>query len=155
VKGGPSQKDAHLLLSTLPGYIGQIEAYDVLSDRVDVAVTDGFTGDVALKMYERTLDATAGVAVAAVRRFSGALAEDRAAEVSRAIRDSLAAEPGGMLLGVGGVCVVCHGAASADDLARSVRVAAECVRLDVVGRVGAAFSDQSGRTRRRRVPAEL
>lgn len=141
IKGGPAQRDAHLLLSTLPGYVGQIEAYDVLSDRVDVAVTDGFTGDVTLKMYERTLDLTALVAVRTVRAFSSSeeLAERRAAQVSDAVRHALAADAGGVLLGLRGICVVCHGAASARDLGGAIRLAADCVRDDVVAHVGAAF----------------
>ena len=145
VKGGPAQRDAHLLLSTLPGYIGQVEAYDILSDRVDVAVTDGFTGDVALKTYERTLDLTALVAVNTVRAFSGDLAEQRAAEVSNAVRNSLAADPGGVLLGVRGVCVVCHGAASAHDIRGALRLAADCVRDDVTGLVTAALRPAAAR----------
>lgn len=151
VKGGPAQRDAHLLLATMPGYVGQIESYDILSGRVDVAVTDGFTGDVALKMYERTLDLTALVAVNTVRAFSGDLAEQRAAEISDAVRLSLAADPGGVLLGLHGVCVVCHGAASARDIAGAVRLAADCVRRDVTGQVRSAFA-RVGRPVRR--PAE-
>jgi phosphate acyltransferase len=143
IKGGPAQRDAHLLLATLPGYLGQIEAYDVLSDRVDVAVTDGFTGDVTLKTYERTLDLTALVAVTTVRSFSGDLAEQRAAQVSGAVRAALAGDPGGVLLGVCGVCVVCHGAASARDIKAAVRLAAECVQDDVTGHVRAAFAESA------------
>ncbi|MEU6715863.1 hypothetical protein ABZ897_30725 [Nonomuraea sp. NPDC046802] len=133
LKGGPAQRDAHLLLATLPGYAGQIEAYDVFGDRVDVAVTDGFTGDVMLKMYERTLDLTAQVAVDAVAGAGGKRA------VSAAVRAALAADRGGVLLGVRGVCVVCHGAAPARDLADAIALAADCVRADVTGRIAAAF----------------
>lgn len=150
VKGGPVRRDAHLLLAAMPGYVGQIEAYDVLGGRVDVAVTDGFTGDVALKMYERTLDATVGLALDAVRAFSpiGALARERQRRVTRAVRSGLAAEAGGALLGVRGVCVICHGTAQAADVEASVGIAAECVRSGLVGRVEAAFAASS---RRRRV----
>ncbi|MFG1674510.1 phosphate acyltransferase PlsX [Micromonospora sp. NPDC049282] len=149
VKGGPVRRDAHLLLAAMPGYVGQIEAYDVLGGRVDVAVTDGFTGDVALKMYERTLDATVGLALAAVRAFSpiGALARDRERRVTAAVRRGLAAEAGGALLGVRGVCVVCHGAAGAADVAAGVDIAVECVRAGVVERTGVAFAASSRRRR--------
>ncbi|MET8366536.1 phosphate acyltransferase PlsX [Micromonospora sp. NPDC005194] len=157
VKGGPVRRDAHLLLATMPGYSGQIEAYDVLGGRVDVAVTDGFTGDVALKMYERTLDATVGLALDAVRAFSpiGALARERRRRVTRAVRDGLAAEPGGALLGVRGVCVICHGTATAVDVEASVRIAGECVRSGVVERIAAAFAASSRqRLRSRRSPVD-
>jgi glycerol-3-phosphate acyltransferase PlsX len=142
VKGGPVRRDAQLLLATMPGYVGQIEAYDILGDRVDVAVCDGFTGDVALKMYERTLDATVGLAIGAVRAFSPSpeLADERERLVTRAVRNGLAAEAGGALLGVRGVCVICHGAAMAVDIADGVRLAAECVRADLVHGVTEAFA---------------
>lgn len=151
VKGGPVQKDAHVLLATTPGYIGQIEAYHLLSDQVDVAVTDGFTGDVALKMYERTLDATADVAVDAARRLGNESGDDGdrlARGVTAAIRAALAAEAGGVLLGVRGVCVICHGAAAARDVADSIRVAARCVERGVVPAVEAAFANQWRQPRR-------
>ncbi|GAB3934900.1 phosphate acyltransferase PlsX [Micromonospora vulcania] len=157
VKGGPVRRDAHLLLATMPGYVGQIEAYDVLGGRVDVAVTDGFTGDVALKMHERTLDATVGLALDAVRAFSpiGALARDRERRVTQAVRNGLEAEPGGALLGVRGVCVICHGTAGAADIEASVGIAGECLRSGVVRRIGAAFAASSEQRRRgRRSPVD-
>jgi len=139
IKGGPPQRGAHALLGAQPGYLGHVEAYDLLSDRVDVVVCDGFTGDVALKMYERTLDLTAEVALAAGGKLLGVPTGQTLREaVTRALRATLAAEPGGVLLGVGGVCVVCHGAANANDLIRAGEIAGACVRADVPGRMGAA-----------------
>jgi glycerol-3-phosphate acyltransferase PlsX len=147
IKGGPAQQDAHGLLMALPGYIGHVEAYDLLGGRADVVVCDGFTGDVALKMYERTLDVTAEVTLNAGDILLGARTGRRLRRAAdHALRATLAAEPGGVLLGVGGVCVVCHGAARVDDLVRAGDIAAECVRLGLPGRVGMAVSARPARS---------
>ena len=53
-KGTPLVKETHKLLKTTPGinFIGNVEGRDILTDDVDVVVTDGFTGNVALKTLE-------------------------------------------------------------------------------------------------------
>jgi len=134
-KGAPVHQQAHELLAGLPGatgrYLGRIEAYDLLGGRVDVAVTDGFTGDVVLKMHERTLEASAAVVAAAAPGAPHAV---------DALWTALAPEAGAVLLGVRGVCVKCHGAAPAHDIEESVRLAAACVRAEVTRRVAEGFS---------------
>src|SRR5947207_1728009 len=47
-KGDALRKTAYPLLTAVPGFIGNVEGRDLFSDRVDVMVTDGFTGNVAL-----------------------------------------------------------------------------------------------------------
>jgi len=135
VKGGPLQKTVHQQLADLPGYLGQIEAYDILSDQVDVAVTDGFTGDVALKTYERTLDVAARAASAAVREFAPDYADTHAARTTAAVWSALAPEGAAVLLGVRGLCVKCHGDAPAYDVAAAVRLAGHCVDAEVTRNV--------------------
>ncbi|MGA1648407.1 MAG: phosphate acyltransferase PlsX, partial [Ilumatobacteraceae bacterium] len=53
-KGDSLRKEAYELLSVAPGidFIGNVEGRDVMSDAVDVVVTDGFTGNVVLKTLE-------------------------------------------------------------------------------------------------------
>ena len=53
-KGDTLRKEAFALLQAAPGinFIGNVEGRDVMTDAVDVAVTDGFTGNVALKTLE-------------------------------------------------------------------------------------------------------
>jgi len=140
VKGGPVQRNTHQLLAALPGYVGQIEAYDVFTDRVDIAITDGLTGDMVLKTYEQSLDVTAGVAAETARAFSADHGAAWGDDIFDAVWSRLSPEAGAVLLGVGGVVVKCHGMAPAYDITESIQIAADCVRLDVVGAVRTAFA---------------
>jgi len=117
-KGNALVRAAHALLAQ-PGvlmegrFIGNVEGHDILSDRVDVVVTDGFTGNVVLKTMEGCL---------------------------RAVRGSLGTTPpgGALLLGVNGVCIIGHGSSSPNAVADAVRLAVESVAQDVVGTMRAA-----------------
>ncbi|MBA2624663.1 MAG: phosphate acyltransferase PlsX, partial [Acidimicrobiia bacterium] len=135
-KGTPLVKEAHLLLQELPGidFVGNVEGRDLLSDDLDVVVTDGFTGNVALKSLE-----------GALRCLREALRPLVSAEVWPAIAPVLEGlDPevygGAMLLGVEGVCVIGHGSSSATAVANGIAVAAELVRIDLVGALRAAVA---------------
>lgn len=141
VKGGPVQRDAHRLLAALPGYVGQVECYDIIGDHVDVVVCDGFTGDVVLKMYEGTLEATLAVAARSAVRLG--LDADGARWMSGAVWSTLAPEGGAVLLGLRGVCVKCHGLAPAYDIAAAIQMAARCIRAGVVACTAAELLDVS------------
>src|ERR1019366_5511124 len=56
-KGTPLVKETHLLLAALEGlnFVGNVEGRDLVPAPVDVVVTDGFTGNVALKTLEGAL----------------------------------------------------------------------------------------------------
>ena len=96
----------------------------------DVIVTDGFTGNVALKTVEGALTGLAGLVF-------GVLDEPgRGSDAADALKLRLleAATPllpdntgGAMLLGVDGVCVISHGSSSATAIVNAVRVARDCV----------------------------
>jgi glycerol-3-phosphate acyltransferase PlsX len=113
-KGDAVRRAAALLLAemALPAgahYVGLVEGDEVvLGEHADVVITDGFTGNVLLKGLE------AAYAVAGGRNPNDV--PPRAAA----------------LLGVGGTVVVCHGAATGDDLASGIALAASLRRHDVV-----------------------
>ena len=93
---------------TVPGYIGNVEGHDVpLGGPADVVVTDGFTGNVLLKGIEGGFALAGGVAA-----------------TSDAPR-------GAALLGVNGLVVVCHGAATGADVASGILLAARLYRSRV------------------------
>lgn len=137
-KGDELRRRAFPLLEAVPGFAGNVEARDVMTDAVDVVVTDGFTGNVTLKAFEGALrtfvDLVFGV-------LSATEEAKRAAEV--VMPDLLAAaadlDPdttgGAMLLGVDGVCVISHGSSSARAIVNAVRVAADCHRAGIVTRI--------------------
>ena len=127
-KGNSLVKDAHALLAVAGGvrFVGNVEGRDLLTDDVDVVVTDGFSGNIALKAMEGALACVRG----AVR---SALPADAWATVEPVL-EALDPETygGAMLLGVEGVCVVGHGASSATAVANGIVVAAELARGDLV-----------------------
>jgi phosphate acyltransferase len=112
-------------------------------DRADVIVTDGFTGNVALKSLEGALRSLAGV----VFRVLDATPEAR--EASTVLLPLLLAaaeiyDPdvtgGAVLLGVDGVCIISHGSSSARAITNAVSVAADCVATEVVAHMKKAVA---------------
>ena len=144
-KGTPLVKEAHGALATVPGvrFVGNVEGRDLLPGSADVIVTDGFTGNVALKTLE-----------GALRFFMGALAEvfgrdDATRAAAEALLPHLAPlasefDPdntgGAMLLGVKGVCVISHGSSSARAVISAVAVAHELVAGGLVARLAESLA---------------
>jgi glycerol-3-phosphate acyltransferase PlsX len=142
-KGSPLVKETHGLLSETPGirFVGNVEGRDLLHLDADVVVTDGFTGNVALKTLEGSLrffmDTMLGV-------FSADEEAKAAAEVILPRLAPLAAEfdpdaiGGAMLLGVDGVCVISHGSSRAQAIVSAVRVAHDVAAAGLVERLAEA-----------------
>lgn len=147
-KGSPLVKATYELLAESDWasavgaeFVGNVEGRDVMTDAVDVIVTDGFTGNVTLKSLEGAMNALMG-------RFLVALDTN---EATRAAATSLA-EPldamvrelhpdytgGAMLLGVNGVCVISHGSSGETAILNAIRVAAEMVEANMVDHIVAA-----------------
>lgn len=135
-KGTPLVKEAHALLVDTPGirFVGNVEGSDLLSDDLDVAVTDGFSGNVALKSLEGALRC---LREALRPRVPEAVWPDVAP-----VLEGLDPEVygGAMLLGVDGVCVIGHGSSSSTAVANGIAVAVELVRMDLVGALRTAVS---------------
>jgi len=145
-KGNPLVKETHALLAE-PGalaradarFVGNVEGRDIMTDDVDVVVTDGFTGNVALKTLE-------GGMRALVRSVLGALGATPVADEAVAALMPLYAtlDPdstgGAMLLGVDGVCIISHGSSSATAVVNALRVASEMVEAGVVERLRSVVS---------------
>lgn len=141
-KGNKLTRRAHELLSGGPEgihFAGNVEGDDLLSGAVDVVVTDGFTGNVALK----TVEGAVRLAIAEMResitssrpaRF-GALFQKRRL---LALRDRLDSETygGGVLLGLNGTVVIAHGAARAPAIASACVLAHELVDGNIVEKIG-------------------
>jgi glycerol-3-phosphate acyltransferase PlsX len=144
-KGTPLVKETHGLLASAPGvaFVGNVEGRDVMSDGVDVVVTDGFTGNVVLKTLEGGLRA---IVTALLDVFASTPetkeAADRLLPALLPLYASLDPDThgGAMLLGVDGVCIISHGSSSATAVVNAVRVAAEMVEAGVVGSLRAAVA---------------
>ena len=133
-----------------PASPGNCEGRDLLAGEVDVVVTDGFTGNVALKTIEGGLKAIVG----AIYDVFGSTDETRAAaDVLLPALIPLAEQldpdttGGAMLLGVDGVCIISHGSSSARAVVNAVRVAAEMAKGGFVDHV--ATSDHGSPIRSR------
>lgn len=145
-KGTPLVKETHALLKDASlgdaSFIGNVEGRDVMTDDVDVIVTDGFTGNVTLKTLEGSLRALVNALFAVFG------ANDEAKAASEALMPGLLPlyaelDPdsygGAMLLGVDGVCIISHGSSSATAIVNASRVAKDMVEGDVVGLLRAAI----------------
>jgi phosphate acyltransferase len=136
-KGDALRKAAWPLLAEVKGWVGNVEGRDLVRASADVIVTDGFTGNVALKTVEGALSGLAGMVF-------GVLDEPEFASLADALKLRMleAAAPllpdntgGALLLGVKGVCIISHGASSAGAIVNAVRVARDCVTSNVVDRL--------------------
>jgi glycerol-3-phosphate acyltransferase PlsX len=135
-KGNSLVKEAHGLLAEAGGvhFIGNVEGRDLLTDRVDVVVTDGFSGNVALKAIEGALRLRSDAVEAALPPEAWATVQP--------VLEGLDPEAygGAMLLGVEGVCVIGHGASSATAVTNGIVVAAELASADLVSDLRSAIA---------------
>jgi glycerol-3-phosphate acyltransferase PlsX len=138
-KGNQLTLEAHELLAASDlNFRGNTEGRDLLRGGADVVVTDGFTGNVALKLLEGTiknlLDAFREEITATTRGKLGGLLIRPAA---RRLRDRLDPDTygGAYLLGLRGLAVIAHGNSSRRAIANAIRLAARGVDHDVVGRL--------------------
>jgi len=138
-KGNQLTLEAHdLLAESGLNFKGNTEGRDMLVGAGDVVVTDGFTGNVTLKLLEGTiknlLDALRDEISATPRGRLGGLLIRPAA---RRLRDRLDPDTygGAYLLGLRGLAVVAHGNSSSRAITNAVRLAARGAEHDVVGRL--------------------
>ena len=138
-KGNQLTLEAHELLAGSDlNFAGNTEGRDLLRRGAAVVVTDGFTGNVALKLLEGTitnlLDAFREEITATTRGKLGGLLIRPAA---RRLRNRLDPDTygGAYLLGLRGLAVIAHGNSSRRAIANAIRLAARGVDRDVVGRL--------------------
>jgi glycerol-3-phosphate acyltransferase PlsX len=138
-KGNQLTLEAHALLAASDlDFRGNAEGRDILEGAADVLVTDGFTGNVALKAVEGTirtlLDSLREEITASATGTVGGLLIRPAA---RRLRKRLDPDTygGAFLLGLRGLVVIAHGNSSATAIANAIRLAARGVEHDVAGRL--------------------
>jgi glycerol-3-phosphate acyltransferase PlsX len=142
MKGNDSVKGAaHILRnnSTLPiEFYGFVEGDDIAEGTVDVIVTDGFTGNVALKTAEGTAKLVTHFLRSALRRsFLGRLGGFFAGGALNTLRRKLdpRASNGGIFLGLDGVVVKSHGGTDELGFASALDMAIAMVRAGVVAKI--------------------
>ncbi|MEM9747651.1 MAG: phosphate acyltransferase PlsX [Actinomycetota bacterium] len=135
-KGDTLRKEAYELLGATAGldFIGNVEGRDVMTDDVDVIVTDGFTGNVVLKTLEGGMKAALG---ALLESFQPPQYKEHADALMPALLplyETLSPDTygGAILLGVDGVCIISHGSSSAFAIQNGIGVARDMVECDIV-----------------------
>jgi phosphate acyltransferase len=142
-KGDEMRKRTYDLLTKEPGFIGNVEGSDLTLGRADVVVTDGFTGNVALKTIEGGMRTVLRLAAEALNLE---VVDARIGEVLEPVLGPAVAQydpdafGGAVLLGIDGVCVISHGASNARNIDTAIRVAAECAEAGIVHRMKEAIS---------------
>jgi glycerol-3-phosphate acyltransferase PlsX len=150
-KGTQDVIDAHAELAAASAidFRGNVEGRDLLGDAADVIVTDGFTGNVALKTIEGTaLKVAGGVRDAArsnpIAALGGLLLRPALGGLRREMDPDTTG--GAILLGLRGVAVVGHGSSGPEGIANAIRLAARAVDQRAVERTGELLG-RSGATR--------
>lgn len=140
-KGGPLQIEAYKLLEESPvNFVGNIEARELPAGVCDAVISDGFTGNVVLKLYEgvasnmmklikRTLMST----------FRSKIAALLAKKSLYSLKDKMNYDDigGAPLLGVKKPIIKAHGSSNADAIKNAIRQAKICAENDVAGKISA------------------
>ncbi len=144
-KGRPEIREAHdLIARSAPGadfeFTGFVEGGDIPSDRVDVIVTDGFTGNVALKTGEGTARLIRELLQEAFRatplsRIAALLALTSLRRLSKRIDPRRV--NGGVFLGLNGTVVKSHGSADATGVSAAIKLAFRLAESDFNTRLAA------------------
>lgn len=144
-KGNQLVQDTYKLLKAREdiNFIGFVEGRDYPMGKVDVVVTDGFTGNVSLKTAEgiakmmnhmlkqELLSSPRG-------KLGGAIAKPAFASLKKRVdHDEFG---GALLVGLKGVCVIAHGGSRHTAVKNAIRVAVNMVKADVVSRIEQEFS---------------
>ena len=146
-KGNDLVKDTfESLRGSSLNFIGNIEGRDIYNGRCDVVVTDGFTGNVCLKVSESLAEMLTSMIREELTRDmlskAGAVLAQRAfARMKRRVDYT---EMGGApLLGINGASIICHGASPVKAIKNALRVATEWVRNDVNDHIKTALEAES------------
>ena len=144
-KGSEFAQECHRLMKEhVPNFRGNAEGRALALGGFDVIVTDGFTGNVALKVYE-------GVGMALLAglketiysttksKIGGLLIKDALSK----FKDELSADKygGAQLLGCKGVCLIGHGSSNAQAICSGVLATADAIRQNMPGRLAFALAD--------------
>jgi glycerol-3-phosphate acyltransferase PlsX len=128
-KGNELSKATMPILKTLPiHFIGNVEGRDLFAGSVDVIICDGFVGNVALKTAEGLAEMIKGLLrtsmqATTTRKVGAILARSAFSELKK--HTDYSEYGGAPLLGLKGVCIICHGRSDANAIKNAIRVAVE------------------------------
>lgn len=150
-KGNEVTKEAFKLLKASPiNFIGNVEGRDVYSGEADVVVCDGFIGNVALKISEGVADTIKKLLLKEIGgSLLGRMAYPLIAAPLRKLKRKIDyAEFGGApLLGVNGICMICHGRSSAKAIKNAIRRAKSLAESRMTDLIRQDIEESLGRHR--------
>lgn len=147
-KGSPEVVEAHERLSSSSlNFIGNVEGRDIPRAPCDVVVTDGFTGNVALKLMEgsaKMLMRSVRDSAVSTRRgkLGGVLLRPSVERLRNEFDPNTTG--GALLLGINGVVVIAHGSANRHGIANALGLAARSARARVVERTAERLQGDAG-----------
>ncbi len=143
-KGSLFTKEAYkLLMEAALDFDGNVEGKEMFNGDIDVVVTDGFTGNVVLKIVEGVGSLMLGMLKSGIMsspraKAGGFLLTPALMDMKREIDPE---ETGGaVLLGLNGVCIIAHGSSSAKAIKNALSVAVKSVENDVVKHIRQGMS---------------
>jgi len=148
-KGNELTREAYeQLKESSLNFMGNVEGRDIYNGRCDVVVTDGFTGNVALKISESLAETLAAM-------IKEELARDLRSKIAAALalsafqrfkrRVDYTEMGGAPLLGIDGAAIICHGASPVKAIKNAVRVAREWAMTGVNEHIKAALEAEVAR----------
>lgn len=146
-KGSTMAVEAHeLLASRLPNFAGNAEPSDMMQGKFDVVVTDGFTGNIALK----TIEATSGFLLKLVKealmadalsKLGALMVKGNLAKLKERINpDKFGGSP---LLGINGVCMIGHGSSGPEAIKNGVLASVREIRANVKAAIEESVSSDN------------
>ena len=136
-KGRDLERAAYDLLDAGPtNFVGNLEGRDIATDKADVIVTDGFTGNVFLKTTEGTSKLVTQYLLEALSKLSPDI-QEQVFPVIAAVEEMLDYETygGAQLLGVKSVAVIAHGSSSRVAISNALALARDSAEGDLPGRL--------------------
>ncbi|MCD4654185.1 hypothetical protein K8T06_09635 [bacterium] len=132
-KGDRNLVDSYQLLSRyLNTFCGNIEGNQIWTGDVDIVVTDGINGNILLKSSE-------GLVRMILRELLSK--KDSVVPLKMAGHFNPSNYGGAVLLGVDGICIICHGIAGVDELVSASELAIRCVRANLVSTISQHLSN--------------
>ena len=143
IKGHEMIKEASILLEESPiNYVGYIEGNDIVEDKADVIVTDGFTGNIAIKAMEGTI----GLMVSVLKgSLNDASDEDSVSNDSQFALDIFkeSIDPrrhnGALLVGLNGIVVKSHGSSDSYGHYHAILTAVDEVKKEIIPKMIETF----------------
>ncbi|MDD6188053.1 MAG: phosphate acyltransferase PlsX [Clostridiales bacterium] len=145
-KGGKLQKEVHAFLSDAAGdgkinFVGNVEGSDVLSGKVDVVVTDGFTGNVMLK----SMEGMSSFLMSELKGIFNGSTKNKLAGLAvrndfKALKAKLSVG-GSIMLGISKPVIKAHGSSKAAEICAAIEQAAAVASSDTMEEITRRLED--------------